>query len=139
MKTQFALIVSGLLISCNCALGQKPGQAPPVANPLPAPGVAFPRAVPDDSLTRFDLDFPGGTPEQLVRSIEKASGKPVNVVIPPEHADVQLPKLKMKDVTVPQLFAALGAASTRTIAVPDLQNFGARNAFAQAYQGYGFE
>jgi hypothetical protein len=68
-------------------------------------------------LTKFNLDFPGGTPEQLVKAIEKAMGKPLNAIIPPEDADLQMPPLKMNDVIVPQLFAALEATSRKTIAV----------------------
>jgi hypothetical protein len=69
------------------------------------------------ALTKFNLDFSGGTPKELVAAIEKAMGKPLNVVIPTEDAEVQIPPLKMNDIVVPQLFAALGDASRRTITV----------------------
>ena len=36
----------------------------------------------DQKLTRFSLDFPGGTPQQLIAAIEKAMAKPVNAIIP---------------------------------------------------------
>jgi hypothetical protein len=62
-------------------------------------------------LTKFNLDFPGGPPKELVAAIEKATGKPLNVIIPDEFADTKLPSLKMEKVDVVQLFAALGAAS----------------------------
>jgi hypothetical protein len=65
----------------------------------------------DGHLTQFSLDFPGGTPGELVKAIEDATGKPLNVVIPTEESDFQLPPLKMTDVTVPQLFVALLQAS----------------------------
>ena len=65
-------------------------------------------------LTRFTLDFPGGTPKQLVTAIEKAMGKPLNAIIPPEHADVKLPPLKMSNVDVSQLFQALELTSQKT-------------------------
>jgi hypothetical protein len=64
-------------------------------------------------LPKFDLDFPGGTPGQLVAAIEKASGKPLNAIIPSEFREMELPALKMKAVTVPQLFQALQMASAR--------------------------
>jgi hypothetical protein len=64
-------------------------------------------------LPKFDLDFPGGTPGQLVTAIEKASGKPLNAIIPSEFRNTELPALKMKGVTVPQLFQALQMASAR--------------------------
>lgn len=66
------------------------------------------------SLTRFDLDFPGGTPRQLVAAIEKAMGKPLNAIIPAEYSDVQLPSLKMNNVDVWQLFQALEQASSKS-------------------------
>jgi hypothetical protein len=72
-----------------------------------APAIAQPE------LTKFDLDFPGGTPGQLVAAIQKASGRPLNVIVDPEDANRQLPPVKMSRVTVPELFGALSNACTR--------------------------
>ncbi len=69
------------------------------------------------ALTKFNLDFPGGTPQELVAAIEKATGKPLNVIILGEDADAQLPPLKMNHVDVPQLFEALEAASQKVVSV----------------------
>lgn len=69
-------------------------------------------------LTKFNLDFPGGTPKQLVAAIEKAMGKPLNAIISPENADVKLPPLRMKDVNVQQLFTALERISLKQEAIP---------------------
>ena len=63
------------------------------------------------ALTKFNLDFPGGTPIELVAAIEKAIGKPLNAIIPKDDEGLRMPPLKMNDVVVPQLFAALEAAS----------------------------
>jgi hypothetical protein len=68
---------------------------------------------PSPGLTKFNLDFPGGTPKELVAAIEKAMGKPLNAIIPTEDSDLQMPALKMNDVIVPQLFTALEAASIK--------------------------
>jgi hypothetical protein len=68
------------------------------------------------ALTKFNLDFPGGSPAQLVNAIEKAMGKPLNAIIPTEDADVPLPALKMNNVDAPQLFQTLQAASVKTVA-----------------------
>ena len=87
-------------------------------------------------LTKFNLDFPGGTPAQLVKAIQKATGKPLNAIIPTEDADIQLPPLKMNDVVTPQLFAALEAASRKTVAV---QNGMYGNSYSQFTTGYGFK
>src|SRR5262245_6225229 len=59
------------------------------------------------SLPRFDLDFPGGTPSELVKAIEKASGKPLNAVIREEDANCRLAAISVKNVNVAQLFSAL--------------------------------
>jgi hypothetical protein len=65
------------------------------------------------ALTKFTLDFPGGTPAELVKAIEKAMSKPLNVIIPGEYAATELPALKMNNVDVPQLFNAVINVSYR--------------------------
>lgn len=71
------------------------------------------RASANLALSIFDLDFPGGTPAELVTAIEKASGRPLNVIIPEERADTRLPALRLHEVTVPKLFDALFEATKR--------------------------
>ena len=137
MKTRIALILSGLLISCGSGLGQQPANPAPTFEQRLLQNLKSTHET--ETLTRFDLDFPGGTPEQLVRAIEKASGTPVNAIIPPAHAKVKLPPLKLKGVTVPKLFEALGQASVRTKQIA--QRSGHPNAAQQIYQvgeSYGF-
>jgi hypothetical protein len=62
-------------------------------------------------LVKFNLDFPGGTPRELVAAIAKASGRPLNAIVPNDYADWPLPALKMESVDVAQLFKALELAS----------------------------
>ncbi|MEO5958364.1 MAG: hypothetical protein ABIR80_04565, partial [Opitutaceae bacterium] len=69
-------------------------------------------------LTRFNLDFPGGTPGELVAAIQKGMGRPVNVVIPTEHINARLPALKMSGVTLPDLFRALSEAGRTVVNRP---------------------
>ncbi len=64
-------------------------------------------------LARFNLDFPGGTARELADAIEKSSGKPLNMIVPPEYARAQLPPIRVNDVTVPQLFDTLQTGSRR--------------------------
>jgi hypothetical protein len=65
----------------------------------------------NEELARFDLNFKGGSPQQLVDAIETA-GVPVNVIIPNgAGAGIVIPPLKMRYVNVPQLFQALEVAS----------------------------
>ncbi|MBI5388034.1 MAG: hypothetical protein HZA90_25500 [Verrucomicrobia bacterium] len=98
------------------SLPAPPAVAPaaPPAPALPAPPTPLP---PPPDLSKFDLDFPGGQPVELIQAIRKATEKPLNVIVPEEYADTPLPALKMKGVTVPQLFAALEAASRKTVPV----------------------
>jgi len=70
-----------------------------------------PAQAPAATLTKFDLDFPGGSPNELVAAIQKAMGRPLNAIVPTEYASVKLPSLKMKGVDVAQLFKALERAS----------------------------
>jgi hypothetical protein len=96
---------------------------------------------PEPQLTRFSLDFPGGTPKELVAAMEKAMGRPLNVIIPEELAATKLPALKMNGVTVPQLFQALTAASRKSEAV--VSGVGVFNPYGPgSYQiantGFGF-
>ncbi|MFO1497621.1 MAG: hypothetical protein U1G07_04380 [Verrucomicrobiota bacterium] len=117
--------------------------APPRGErPAPA-GVIAANAGPASTLTRFDLDFPGGTPDELVRAIQQQSGKPLNAIVPREHAEVKLPPLKMNSVDVAQLFQALELATSSVIAyTTGLTDYGAgqpnRRMIQQASVSYGF-
>jgi hypothetical protein len=108
--------------------------------PLPQPP-RMARAQPTEGLTKFDLDFPGGTPKELVAAIQKASGRQLNVIIPEDIGIVKLPALKMEHIDVSQLFQALGAASHKDEAVSTGRQFPG-GGFGSPYQvtqtGYGF-
>ncbi len=65
------------------------------------------------TMPRFDIDFPGGTPSDLVAAIEKASGQQLNVIIPAEYAQLPLPSLRLKNINVPRLFKAFGEATQK--------------------------
>lgn len=69
-------------------------------------------------LTKFDLDFPGGTPGALVDAIQKAMGRPLNAFIPAQYADLAIPPLKMKGVDANQLFTAIMFGSQETVPSP---------------------
>lgn len=98
-----------LLLVTVPAFGQ-----PAAPQPTPVGTTRIGVAVETPKLTKFNLDFPGGTPMQLVAAIEKASGRPLNAVIPDEYADESIPALKMTQVTAPDLFRALESASIKT-------------------------
>ena len=145
MKTSIRLATCLFALMLTPVFGQLVTSAPP----LPSPGAptfqtrlqtlinrANSSQDPAPVLTKFNLDFPGGTPAELVKAIQKATGKPLNVIIPTEDADIQLPPLKMNDVVAPQLFTALEAASRKTVAV---QNAMFGSSYSQFTTDYGFK
>ena len=147
MIKSICLAASLFALACASTFGQPTPPAAPLPAPRP-PGdfqqrlqAIVQRANPEQNqppaLTKFNLDFPGGTPAQLVKAIEKAMGKPLNAIIPTEDAEVQLPPLKMNDVVTPQLFYALEAASRKVVAVSSgSSGFGS---YQQVAIDYGFK
>jgi hypothetical protein len=120
MKMSGPLTAGLLALSLACAPAQ-PSTAPPIATPAtPAQNFTTPLQAlvnpppTDQALTRFDLDFPGGEPKDLVAAIQKAMSRPVNVIVPDEFAVTKLPVLRMKNISVPRLFEALRMASQKT-------------------------
>src|SRR5687767_2269287 len=108
LMNKFLILITIGLFTTDAAFGQA---APP--RTASVPGTLAPASSSADAaelqLTKFDLDFPAGTPGQLVKAIEKSAGRPLNAIVPAELANVQLPALKMKNVNVAQLFEALQA------------------------------
>jgi hypothetical protein len=91
-------------------------------------------------LTTFNIDFPGGTPKELVTAIQKATSRPLNVIIPPEFADTKLPPLKMNGINVSQLFHALEAASSKVEAyINGTRAPGGYRSYESKMTGYGFK
>ena len=76
------------------------------------------------TLTKFDLDFPGGSPNELVAAIQKAMGRPLNAIVPSDFAGQQLPPLKMKGVDIAQLFQALEQANQTNSAIFGFKTIG---------------
>jgi hypothetical protein len=62
---------------------------------------------------RFNIDFPGGNPALLIEQIELQGKVQLNAIIPQEHGAFNLPPLKLRHVTVPELFEAITIASTK--------------------------
>lgn len=148
MNTSFELIACTLVLTSALAWGQAP---PPSALPttpsrlpsslgsLPPPPPSAAPAPGQEEPTKFDLDFPGGTPKELVAAIQKAMRRPLNAIVPEEFNDVRLPALKMDHVNVQQLFEALAAAGRKSEAVTSGNNFGGGYSSYQVVNtGYGF-
>jgi hypothetical protein len=133
--------------ACLFVLSLTPAFGQPVPAPPRQPPADFqerlhqivnstdPNAPQPPALTQFSLDFAGGTPSEFMAAIEKALGKPLNVIINHEDEDVPIPPLKMNSVTLPQLFKALQAVSRKTVAVSS--GFGFQN-YSQFVSAYGF-
>jgi len=113
MKKHLLLLSIGTL-SFNLAIAQPVNLSVlPADRPLTRADLEKALTPSTNSLPRFDLDFKGGTPGELAKTIEKAIGKPLNTVIPDEYADIKLPALSVKNITVAQLFEALERATTK--------------------------
>jgi hypothetical protein len=103
-------------------------------------GLANPPAKQTPALTKFNLDFPGGTPKELVAAIEKATHKPLNVIISDKDADVRLPPLKLNNVNVWDLFNALQSASTKVESYSAASVYmGFPPSYQQMATSYGFK
>ena len=91
-----------MLITLACALATPAA----LAQSSSSPKAASVEQKPEASLPRFDLDFPGGSIRDLGPAIEKALGKPVNVIIP-KDVELELPPISVRNITVWQLFNSL--------------------------------
>jgi hypothetical protein len=119
------------VIACSLVLGLSPvfGQPQTPSNASAA-----------GALATFDLKFPGGGPRDLVKAIEAASGRPLNVIISKEDEDIELPPLKMTGVNVAQLFQALEPMSVKNVSVLTASPFfGQGPQYTTMTTSYGFK
>lgn len=145
MKRHCVILLAGLVggLVSDGLIAQNNPLPPPV---FPAPVMRGPPRIEaghreKPELTRFDLEFPGGTPGELVKAIEHAQGRPLNAIIPADCAEVRIPALEMKGVTVPQLFDALTPASQRFVSYETGYNnpvFGLSPQYSSMTTRYGF-
>jgi len=129
MKKQFYSITLSCVLA-GTAYSQSPAPGLPPLSPLPPLSQTTSAAIPARALknaeggpmghdapklTRFNLNFSGGSPHELAAAIEKAMGKPLNIIIPDEYANESIPALKMNQVNVSDLFRAMEQASLTTV------------------------
>src|SRR5271157_5155688 len=112
MKKHLLLFLGGSLLSFNLVSAQTVSLVPGMP-PAAKDSSAYVLVKATNALPRFDLDFPGGTPKDLVKAVIKATGKPLNAVIPDDCADLKISAVSVKNVTVAQLFEALIQASKK--------------------------
>lgn len=113
MKFKLPCLVGSIALAVASAFGQQSsggGLPPPAQNATSQPE-------PSPSLTRFNLDFPGGTPAELARAIAKASGKHFNLVVMPRIADLRMPALNLANVTISDLSTVLNAIRTAQLVI----------------------
>lgn len=103
-------VAGNLCLGNPFALAQGQGGIVGVAVPGPAP---VPTVEPALQQT-FDIDFHGGTPVELADAVEKASKMPLNVIVPERHRDFYIPPVKLRNVTVPQLFEGITKSSFKS-------------------------
>ena len=121
MKSTPLPLLAALFLSVSPVGWAQDARPVPVSSQPSAPPTFSPpwplRSSQPSQLTKFDLDFKGGTPKELAEAISKSMGRPLNVIIPDEYQDTQMPALKLTEITVLQLFEALSAASQRMVPV----------------------
>lgn len=130
-----ALLLTTLLILAV----QVPMRAQVPGQPYPIPGSQEPA----EELPKFDIEFPGGYPAELVGAIQRSLDRVdrelfINVIIPPEFDEVMLPALKMRNVDVAQLFKALEFSSQRQVNTPSHGLPGFQPQYRQTTTRYGF-
>jgi len=139
MKNPLRWVIGLMTVSVATLLAQ----AQPAAAGNPAVEPPPPQKRPGE-LTRFSLDFPGGTPAALVAAIQRATEKPLNAIVPDDYAEMHIPALKMSNVNVQTLFSALEQASRKTQAYETGSYYGGGavggyRSVQQVTTSYGFQ
>ena len=146
MKAPLLLPILLVALPLVSAFSQQPEEGRPVIPPrqlnkVPSDGPA-PSSSQPGKFTPFSLDFPGGTPRQLVTALEKAMGKKLNFIVPAEEPDITFPPFKVHDVSLWNLSEALSLASKKNETVATATYYGGMGVPQQSYQQvstvYGF-
>jgi len=111
MKKPLYVILWLIAWAVTPAFGQDQAPTPAVRSSVSIQEKTSPAPTSAATLTKFDLDFPGGSPTELVAAIQKAMGRPLNAIVSNEYPSPRLPPLKMKGVDVAEMFKALELAS----------------------------
>jgi hypothetical protein len=111
------LLTALLLLAQLCAFAQSGRIDPLTGLPIGTPSL---QGEPAEELPKFNLDFQGGSVEVFVLHLQDALKRVaedffINIIVPPEFQETQLPPLKLRNVDVLQLFKALELASQKTV------------------------
>jgi hypothetical protein len=134
MKKYLLLLLGGSIVSFSMAFGQPVGVSSPIS---PPDGYVLVKNT--NSLAKFDLDFPGGTPKDLVKAVGKVIGKPLNAVIPDNWADLKIPAVSVKNVTTAELFGALRLVSKTTRRYSIIDTLSGEQQQMERTSTYGFQ
>lgn len=86
--------------------------------------------------TTLDLDFRGGTVQQLIDAIEAKMKDRPNAVIHPDCANLAVPSIRLRAVEVHDIFAVLEALNPEIKVIPTSRDiFVLRRATRSGYQG----
>jgi hypothetical protein len=107
-RTIRTLIATTILAGGIGAHGQEKPAAQPQVNPRNFPGQVATKV---EAGPRIHLEFPGGTPRELLQHIEMGTHAKANVIIHPECKNVVVPPIELHEVTVGQIFMALNAVA----------------------------
>jgi hypothetical protein len=121
VKATFSFVMKALflpLLFAVTAIAQVPPQLKPPAPVRPSTSGAIPSAENTGDLSRFDLDFRGGSPENLIGAISEAMGKKVNVVIGENAEGIRLPAVRVRNATIADVFSAIATTTRHDVAVP---------------------
>lgn len=109
MKRLFSFALLAAALTCSL-LAQAPGGGfPGITAPAaidPTTGLPIPPPKMDTG-PKFDINFSGGNPAQLLEVIEKTAGERPNAVIHPECAKLDLPPFRLRSVSAYQVFMTL--------------------------------
>ena len=103
------------MLSGLCIMASSQAQTNESQNPAAAVSAA-----PALALPTYNFDFPGGTPRELIDYLAKVSGTTPNVILPANVADIRIPKFKIQNVNIGEVFEALN------LVADEKGNFGAR-------------
>ena len=134
MKKYLLLLLGASILSFKLASAQPVNGSPVIS---PPDGYVLVKVT--NSLVKFDLDFSGGTPKDLVKAVEKTIGKPLNTVVPDNCAGLKIPAVSVKNVTVAQLFEALRLGSKATHRYDVIDPYTGSGGYNERTSTFGFQ
>ena len=105
-----------IILSSLAIMATSEAQQPPPENVGRLFAAPKPVEAPPPEKT-FSLNFPGGPVGEFAETVQTATGDPFNVIIPESAADLRIPPVRVRAVTLTPLLGALSASSLERKAV----------------------